>query len=91
MAKASPKYDQAKAWLLAELADGRPHVCGGVLSRALDAGFPEQTVRRAANALRVKQYPACLDGRPRSGLVTLWQLKAVNSEPVKKEAHHAHL
>ncbi len=69
------KYALAKAWLLAELSDQRPHVMGGVLARGEAAGHSAQTLQRAANALRVKQYPACLDGRPRSGLVWLWQLK----------------
>lgn len=70
------KHALAKAWLLAELADGAPHVMGGVFSRALDAGFSEQTMRRAGNALHVRCYPACADARgPRSGVVWLIQLR----------------
>jgi hypothetical protein len=69
------KYQLAKAWLLAELADGRPHVAGGVLARAEAAGHNAATVKRAAKALAVKQFDACLDARRSAGFVWLWQLK----------------
>jgi hypothetical protein len=69
------KYALAKQWLLGELQDGAPHTMGGTLARAEAAGHAENTIRRAANALRVRQYPACMGARPRAGLVLLWQLK----------------
>jgi hypothetical protein len=69
------KYALAKAWLLAELADGTPHVAGGVLMRAEEAGHNAQTIKRAARALRVREFDACVDARRKSGFVWLWQLK----------------
>lgn len=69
------RYTLAKAWLLAELADGRAHVTGGVLARAEAAGHNAQTVKRAARALSVKEFDACLAPGKAASYVWLWQLK----------------
>jgi hypothetical protein len=76
MAQRASKIDQARAWLQAELSDGQPHVAGGILTRATQAGFTEQTIRRAAKSLQIKEFSACMGYRVVAGLVMLWKLSS---------------
>lgn len=69
------KYDQAKAWLAAHLADGAPHVAGGIFAAGAALGYSEQTIRRAANALKVQRASANYGATKRPGTqVEVWAL-----------------
>lgn len=38
--------ESARAWLAEQLADGQPHVAGGLLTRGREAGYSEMALRR---------------------------------------------
>jgi hypothetical protein len=69
------KYDAAKCWLALHLADGAPHIAGGVIASGFMQGFGEQTIRRAARALGVYKTAANVGPVRRPGTSTeLWYL-----------------
>jgi hypothetical protein len=55
---ASSTVDSGRAWLADHLRDHQEHVAGGVLTEGVRAGYTEQTLRRAANVLKVQRQTA---------------------------------
>lgn len=75
------KNDSARDWLAAHLADGSPHLAGGIFAAGVMAGFGEQTLRRAANSLHVKRGEANYGATKRPGTtVEVWYLMKEASE-----------
>ena len=72
---AANKYDSASAWLAAHLADGSPHLAGGLFAAGAALGYSEQTIRRAANSLKIERGPANYGATRRPGTtVEVWSL-----------------
>lgn len=63
------KLQQAKDWLVGQLADGEPHKASALLSAAKDAGIAPRTLQRASVALGTVKTPA---SNPTRGVVDVW-------------------
>lgn len=74
MTATSSKVEGARAWLLAQLSDGQPHVAGGLIIAGGLAGHAENTLRRVAHNLKVKQSSAAYGAERKAAQVTIWQL-----------------
>jgi hypothetical protein len=73
--QAATKYDTCKAWLRDHLADCTPHLAGGIFAAGAALGYSEQTIRRAANSLKVERSAANYGQTRRPGTcVELWSL-----------------
>lgn len=75
MTTAEPQYS-ARTWLARQLADGQPHVAGGLFTRAAEAGYSQMQLRRAARALGVKVSEACMGAKSNAPKVVIWRLAA---------------
>ncbi len=68
-------YEQARAWLLDYLSDGKYHTAGEVFINGGLAGHSEQMLRSAAKRCGVRAVEACYGyGRASDVQVVLWQL-----------------
>lgn len=69
------KANQVEAWLERQLSDGKEQVADGIVIRGMMAGYSEQRIRRAAQALHVRHANSQEEAPPRrTSAVERWQL-----------------
>ncbi|HEY7351040.1 MAG TPA: hypothetical protein VH599_22215 [Ktedonobacterales bacterium] len=73
------KLKAALEWLKAELADGQPHLAGGLLITGAELGHAERTLQRASSLLKVQRQPTYSTRGAIEGW--LWTLDAHTPQP----------
>jgi cytochrome c553 len=67
------KANQVETWLERQLSDGKEQAADGIVIRGMMAGYSEQRIRRAAQALHVR-HPYTPEPPRGTSMVERWQL-----------------